>query len=126
MNDAPDGRRSGCLTAWLLLMILGGLIGALSYLTGGAMVQRGFQQAHVRAPSSGVMFWMALLSLANVACAVAVWRWKRWGFYAVLAIAVLGIVTNAAIGFSVGTLLFSLIGPAILYFLLRPFWDRME
>src|SRR5690242_18627021 len=54
MTYASEARRSGCLTAWLLLMILGGLIGALSYLTGGAMVQRGFQQAHVRAPSSGV------------------------------------------------------------------------
>jgi hypothetical protein len=57
--------------------------------------------------------------VANVAFAVALFLWKRWGFYGFVATSVVGFALNIALGVNVAQALFGVAGVAILYGVLQ-------
>ncbi|MGD0526481.1 MAG: hypothetical protein ABSE49_15140 [Polyangiaceae bacterium] len=120
LSPAPRAERGGCLTAFLVLVLIANPLVALGYfLAGDAMnaVTRGHDWAR---PVLGLM------CLVNVACAVGVWRFKRWGVYGFVAMAALGLVVNLTLGVGVGSFLGAFVGPAILVALVRPLWSRFR
>src|SRR5215471_8227295 len=107
-------QRHGCLTAWLVLVIILNAIVSLVYLFGSSAVASAL-------PSS--RGWaipvLAVLALVNVACAVALFLWKRWGFYGLVATSVVTFGINIALGINVLQAAFGLVGVAILYGVLQ-------
>jgi len=107
---AEEKKRHGCLTAWLVLMIIGNSATAFTYLFGGV----GFSQAFPGVPG-WAMPLLVLMSIFNLVCSVALLRWKKWGFWGFAATTVFALILNLSFGLSVGSALSGLLGIFILY-----------
>jgi hypothetical protein len=108
MADAK--KRHGCLTAWLVLMIVGNAAAALMYLLGSAMIRENLPGAPGWAFPVLIVF-----ALFNLVCAVALFQWKKWGFWGCCVSSVVVLVVNLSIGLGAGTVLFGLVGVLLLY-----------
>lgn len=119
--------RHGCVTAWLILIILANVAGVLlvflaQHLLGGSVPVR----------VAWFLPTVAFMCLANVVCAAAVFNWKTWGVVGIC------LVYAAAIGISVvvGTatamsVCVGLIAPIVLLIVLqfgdrRSTWSQLE
>lgn len=118
--NAPQRNRGGCLTAFLVLMMIVNPLTALFYLLGGEQAHRAIPQA-----PGWVIPVLGVACLGNLACAIAVWSWKKWGMYGFLGISALGFGVNLFAGLGAGALT-GLIGPALLLALVYPQWNSME
>ena len=107
-------RRHILLTAWLVVGIVLNLIALGGYILDSAAVA-------MILPSSSL--WalpiLAVLALARIFCASALFLWQRWGFYAYAATSVVTIAINVAARISLVQSLQALIGVAILYGVLQ-------
>ncbi|WP_417197223.1 hypothetical protein [Bizionia sp.] len=72
-------QRHGCVTAWLILMIVVNAITALSYLIAGDSVSESFPGS----VSNFTLIILALLGIANVIFAVLLFQWNKLGFWGV-------------------------------------------
>lgn len=125
IDATPDSevqkKRGGCLAVYLVFVIAVNTITALSYLFAGNLF---------RATMPDVPGWayyvLALFGIINAACGVAVWQWKRIGVYGFIASAVMVVGVNVLIGIGLFESLFGLIGPVILYALVRPVWKHFD
>jgi hypothetical protein len=122
-NERP---RSGCLTVYLVLMIVFSLLGAVQYLAMGGAMRQTMAQLGTTLPGWYLPV-MGVFSLASVATAVGIWQWKRWGVYGFVGISLLSLVINLVAGISPGfSIIASVVGLAILFYLVRPLWDHFE
>ena len=107
-------QRHGCLTAWLIFVITANALGSLVYFFDSSVVASTL-------PSSKT--WaipvIAVLGVANIAFAIALFQWKRWGFYGLVLSTLIGFAVNIAIGTNPAEALVNLIGLAILYGVLQ-------
>lgn len=122
--DKP--KRHGCLTAFLIVMIVANVLTALIYLFASDTVRQTYPDA-----PAWIFVLLAVMGLLNVAFAVALFQWKRWGFYGFVATAAVAFVVNLYIGLGIGQALFGLAGVAILYAVLqigddRKAWPHLE
>ncbi len=105
-------QRHGCLTAFLLFMIVVNLLVSGSYLV--------FSN-RIRLPNAP--YWMPYLlgfgCALNVVFAIALFRWKKWAFYAVCIAAVISLFSNLWIGIPLFNSALGLAGPALLYGVLQ-------
>ena len=107
-------RRHGCLTAWLVLMIIANAGVAYMYLFGSAAIRQSVPSAPAWAFTA-----LAVAGIVNVVCAIALFQWKKWGFFGFVAMAVLAFAVNLMIGLSIVQALFGFLGVAILYGVLQ-------
>lgn len=111
--DGPK-QRHGCLTAWLILMIVANSLSALMYL---------FARNLIMDAAPGAPGWTfpvyAVLGIVNVVCAIALARWKKWGFYGFVVTTVAGMVINIAVGAEIMQIVFGLVGIVILFGVLQ-------
>jgi len=119
-------QRHGCLTAWLVLMIIANSISALIYLFASDFIARTLPSA----PSWSFPI-LALLGIFNVICAIALFKWKKWGFYGFIASSIIALIINLIIGIDVAQSLAGLIGLVILYGVLnigkeRAAWPQLD
>lgn len=106
-------QRHGCLTAWLVLIIVANaLVGVVYIATAGTMTSTG------AVPGWAIPI-LILLSLVNVGLAISLFMWKRWGFYGFIVTSLIALVVNLAIGLSIAQALFGLVGVAVLYGVLQ-------
>jgi len=106
-----DGKnRHGCLTAWLVLMIVANSAAALMYLLGSEAI---------RDKLPNMPGWtfpvLIVLSLFNLVCAIALFQWKKWGFWGICASGVVALVVNLSAGLGIGSTLAGLLGVLLLY-----------
>ncbi len=112
-------KRRSCLTIFLVLIVLANLVIAVSFAI--SLVQS--------SQTTPVAPWMIAFSIAvclcNVACAVGVWMWKRWGVIGYGALALTSYLVN---GFATGNWVnfFGLIGSSLLVVLVLPYWKEMR
>jgi hypothetical protein len=118
---AETKKRHGCLTAWLILLIIMNSITVLIYLMyffgSGIFIQvlqnQGLQS---QLPESQMLqiqmllntpIWVFIvliaLALFNVVCAIVLFMWKKWGFWGYCATSVSALAINL-VYFSSGTL----------------------
>jgi hypothetical protein len=122
--SAPTGRH-GCLTTYLVFVIIVNSAMALVYLFGSEWLRRNGAQT----PSWA--FWaLAIAGVVNVIAAVALLRWRRWGFWLFVASALAGLAVNLSIGMPQG-IFGAVVGIAILYGVLhigkeRKAWPRLH
>jgi len=107
-------QRNGWLTAFLILMIVANTGTILVYL---------FSGDSIRAASPGMPAWatpvLIAIALFNLACAVALFKWKRWGFWGLCASGAVTFLVNLMIGVGFMTAAIGLIGVAVLYGVLQ-------
>ena len=123
---ADTKQRHGCLTAWLVLMIISNAFVSLFYIVGSGSMNEQFPNAPAWA-----FPMLALLGVANVVFAIALFKWKMWGFYCFCATSVIAIVINLSIGMGIGSSIGGLVGVALLFGVLhigkeRKAWPQLE
>ena len=109
------------LTFWLYLMLIMNGIFALFYL-GGA---QGLEEAIIL--PFWIIFLLGLGSVANVIFAVYLFKWKKWAFFAFIGSAAVAFIINVHVKYNIGfeemgSPITGLLGPVILYLLMRPKW----
>lgn len=110
-NQPPTQKhRHGCLTAYLVFMIVANSASALIYLLGSETIRR-----NVPNMPEWAFPVLIVMGIFNLVCAVALFRWKKWGFWGFVASAVVTFFLNLRIGLGLGSALFGLLGVAILY-----------
>jgi hypothetical protein len=126
-NEMNDGKqRHGCLTSFLVLMIVANSIVATMYLFGSAAIRQSFPSA------PGWAFTvLAIGGIVNVVCAIALFQWKKWGFFGFIATTAMAFVVNLIIGVNILQALLGLVGFAILYWVLqmgkeKKGWTQLE
>lgn len=112
--------RSGCLTALLGVMIAANAFVAVIYL--GILVQG----RTIGTAPRWALAVLLLFGLLNVASLIAVWRWRKWGFFAFLVSVAAVLFVNLYIGLPPVPAMVSLLAPLVLYALLRRVWGRLE
>ncbi len=114
-----EKQRHGCLTAWLVLMIAGGVFTALLYTLGREAIS-----GYMPSLPGWTFPAFVLTGIANILCAVALFQWKKWGFWGVVAVSVVTFVINLSIGFSALHAALGFLGVAILYGVLQIGGDK--
>ena len=123
--DVPK-QRHFLLTAWLVFMIVAN--GATAVIT--PMLVGNIQQALPTFPAW--MVWPITLSaVVNVAFAIALFNWKKWGFFGFLVTSVATFAQNIYVGIGIPRTVLGLMGLAILYGVLqiggqKSGWSQLE
>ncbi|MBU0511872.1 MAG: hypothetical protein KJ638_09265 [Chloroflexi bacterium] len=123
-TESPERKRGGCLTAFLVLMLV---VSPLYVLVGLLPTSEEVSELLPKWPQWAILL-MGLLGLANFVFALAIWKWKRWGVYGFAGAAIVFFVANVIRG-GVGIYgaFFGLaITIGILVRLVRPVWQEME
>jgi hypothetical protein len=124
MADAKS--RHGCLTTWLVLVIVANSATALMYL----LASEGIRRTLPNAPGWAFPV-LIVFSLFNLVCAIALFQWKKWGFWGFCASSVVALVVNLSVGLGVGLALGGLVGVLLLYGVLhigkeKKGWAQLE
>lgn len=112
--SGPRKERHGCLTAWLILMILANGFTALVTPLSVASIQETLPNF-----PTWVVWPITLIAVLNVAYAVALFNWKKWGFYGFVLNAVLAFGLNLYAGIGIPQAIIGLFGIAVLYGVLQ-------
>ena len=121
-------QRHGCVTAWLILMIIANSITAITYLFMGDSVSHNLPNP-IPQP---MMLVLAIVGIANLTFSVLLFKWKKWAFWAFAGTGLITLGINLSIGLGIGMSLFGLAGAAILYGILQikkdgiTAWDNLE
>lgn len=122
LEHLVEKKRGGCLTALLVLILIGNVLAIIGNLALDAIVSDNLP--------SDIGNWFIPLStifcVINIICAIAILNWKKWGFYGYLFTSLAGFVMNLSIGFSVIQSALGLLGVVILYLFLVKVWDFLE
>jgi bacteriorhodopsin len=86
-------QRHGCVTAWLILMIIGNSFSAISYLFMGGAISQNLPEP-VPQP---MMIALPLIGIANLIFAILLFQWKKWAFWAFTASAFITLTINLSI-----------------------------
>jgi hypothetical protein len=112
---AENKKRHGCLTAWLVFMIIvNSACAAIMYYLGNKSIS-------LTVPEAPEWAFLALiaLSLFNLACAIALFKWKKWGFWGFCISSIIALFTNLSIGLGIGSSISGVFGILILYGILH-------
>ena len=120
-----DGKqRHGCLTAFLVIMIIANATTALLYLLRGSTIRQNMADL-----PNWALPVLAVLGIFNIVCAVALFQWKKWAFWGFVASAAIAFAINLQIGLGVGQSVLGLVGIAVLYSVLqmrKRGWAQLE
>jgi len=107
-------QRHGCLTVWLVLMIIANSLVAVIYLFGSAAIGQNFPSA------PGWTFpVLAIVGIVNVVCSIALFQWKKWGFFGFIVTTIVAFVVNPILGLNIVQALLGLLGVPLLYGVLQ-------
>lgn len=109
MYELPKDRH-GCLTAYLVYMVLANSLYTLYFLT-----EANFPQG---TPGWAVPV-LVVTGLVNVVCAIALFRWKKWGFWGFCISSAYSLLVNLNLGIGSAQSLIGLIGILVLYAVLH-------
>jgi hypothetical protein len=74
--------------------------------------------------------WALVMSaigcVLNFVAVLALWRWKRWGLYLFIAVALVGVVINLILGVPLVTTLIGVVGVVILIVLVQSRWANFD
>jgi hypothetical protein len=110
-NPKVSKQRHGCVTAWLILMIVANSLSAGLYLFAKEMVTKSLP-GDVSTP---LIILLGILAIGNIIFSVMLFQWKKLGFWGFVITSAGALIINLTIGLGVGQSLFGLAGIAILY-----------
>jgi len=121
VNAKSDVTRGGCLTTFLVFMMIVNAALAVFYLLSSDAVAEQVPQL-----SQGVVLLLGAAALLNVILAVLVWQWRRAGVVGSVAVALVVFPLNIFVGLPILQSMAGLLGPMILAILVRPRWSRFR
>jgi hypothetical protein len=110
-------QRHGCLTAYLVVMLIANFGVLISYL----VIKYAPQGSAAGVPSIPDWAFVTLLTLGtgNIICLVALFRWKIWGFWGFAGLALVTLLVNLQLGFSFAEVVSDLTTIVFLYLVLN-------
>lgn len=127
-NSPAVKERHGCVTAWLILIIIANSILGFVYLFTTDQVLSTLPIGS----SETLLMIMGILGLGNIVFAILLFQWKKSGFWGYVATSIVALVINLMIGIGIGQSLLGLAGIAILYGVLQiknnnvTAWEHLE
>ena len=121
-------QRHGCVTAWLVLMIIANSLTAIIYLFASEMITDNLP-GNVSTP---MIILLGIIGIANIVFSVMLFQWKKLGFWGFIITSIGALIINLSIGLGIGQSLFGLGGIAILYGVLQikkdsiTAWENLE
>lgn len=128
MPVTEEKQRHGCVTAWLVLLLVANSLTALTNLFASDFVMTGLPQV---APSYLVII-LGAIGLVNVFFAYRLLKWKKDGFWGIALSSVAAVIINYYIGMGILLTISGLIGVGILFAILQitangiSAWDNLE
>ena len=128
MENTTQKQRHGCVTAWLILMIIANAFTSIAYLFLGETISANLPNP---IPNSTMML-LALMSGLNLVFAIMLFKWKKWAFWGFAGTSLIAVVINLSQGLSIGNSVLGLAGLAILFGILQikqdgvSAWDNLE
>jgi hypothetical protein len=119
LQEQSTPERGGCLTALLVLMMIGNGIGIIIYLAMGHDIAR---KAHIPEYS---MYLMSFFAILNIIFAYLIWNWKKAGVIGLCVNAGIILIVNLALGLGASSF-GGLVGVAILIALVSPHWKHFK
>lgn len=107
---AEGKTRHGCLTAFLILIIIANSATALMYLFRGVAIR----QSIPNMPGFAIPL-LIVMALFNLLCAIALFRWKKWGFWGFCGSSIVALTLNLYLGLGIGPSLGGLVGLLLLF-----------
>lgn len=117
----PEMPRGGCLTAFLVLMIVANAGTALLYFLNPGPIIAQFPRL-----GGGPLALLGVGMLLNIVLATLVWQWRRVGVYGFIAVALVVFPINLYVGIPLIRATVGLAGPLILALLVRPKWAQFR
>ena len=110
-------QRHGCLTAYLVVMLIANFGTLISYL----VIKYALQDSATDIPPIPDWAFATLLTLGmgNIICVVAIFRWKLWGFWGFACLAFATLLVNLQLGFSFAEVVSDLTAIVFLYLVLN-------
>ena len=136
----PIKKRGFLLTAWLVLMLISTILAILFYFTiitflltgtpeGSAAESAGFLAAAINPIVQLIPIWiiytLAIGSIFNLILTIYLFKWKKWAFYGICILAIVFFIFNLIARLGILSSLLGLLGPVILYLILRPKWELL-
>lgn len=122
IDDNSQGQpveRGGCLSTFIILMIIGNALSIFLYLGMGEKLTRA---AHLPAYTPVIMIVFGML---NVVFAFMIYNWKKMGVYGLTVNSILILIANLMLGMGI-TSFGGLIGLGILFALINPVWKHFK
>ncbi|WP_415328942.1 hypothetical protein [Chryseobacterium sp. MMS23-Vi53] len=126
-NYNYNKERHGCVTAWLVLIILGNSLTALLYLLANDRIRESAPDA-----SPLMIYLLGLLALANAVFAGMLLQWKKIGFWGFTVTGICALIINININFGIVQSLIGLVGVGVLFAILqitkdgKSAWQNLE
>lgn len=112
-------KRSGCLTIFLALIL------AANLFLGGYFVFTYDWSGQANSPSLWLPISNIIVCLVNIACAVGIWKWRKWGLIGFcLSVVFMYVFTVVTTGNYAN--IFGLTGASVLALLVSPYWKQMK
>lgn len=116
-----EKKRGPVLTIWLIIMLLENANVALTYLGSG------FITARISTIPSWAIYILGIGALLNLIFTIYLFMWKKWAFFAFCGMAGIAFIVNMTIGVGIIPAIIGLvIGPVILYSLMKSKWELFE
>ena len=126
-NEHPPKQRHGCVTAWLVLLIIANSATAMIYFFASEMIIENLANV-----SLTITVLLGIFSIANVVFAIMLFQWKKLGFWGFLGTSIVALIINMSVGLGIGQSLIGLLGAVILYGILQikndgvKAWENLE
>jgi hypothetical protein len=120
-EEKIEKKRGFLLTTFLVLMFIVNPLTAYTYLSNPEMVLQASPDLSV-----GILYFLGVISMVNVAVAAGVWIWKKWAVFSFFGIAAIAFCMNLYIGIGIMPSLIGLIGPVIIYFTTKSRWEHFS
>lgn len=128
MENTTQKQRHGCVTAWLILMIIANAFTGVTYLFLGDAVS-----ANLANPiADSTLIFLGIMSVLNLVFAIMLFKWKKWAFWGFAGTSVVAVGINLSQGLGIANSLLGLAGLAILFGILQikqggvSAWDNLE
>lgn len=127
-----DRARHGCVSAWLILMIIGNAFVSVFYLFfWDSILELVPDESMAEIPDINPIL-LGVVGVANLIFAILLFKWKKVGFWGFVGTSVITLGLNISAGLGVGQILTGFAGIAILYGILQikerdvSAWDNLE
>ena len=123
--------RSGCLTAYLILLIIGQVLGIVGALSIVLLNKDHVPQEMLSLINNNPMtnYISILISVIGLIAAILIFMWKKWGVYLYVASIVINVVVTFLTNPSTSSVIYSLVGAVIglgiFYFLIRNVYKHL-
>lgn len=104
-------KRHGCVTAWLILMIVLNALTAVTWFFFNDV----FREQIGEGVNKNTMLVLGLIGLLNLVFAIMLFRWKKWAFWGFLITSLIAFGINLSLGLGIGQSAMGLLGIIVLY-----------